>query len=315
MSSTSTIPLSHFASLPYHVQEQIVDMIDHYGTYLALAVTCKYLSELCIRSLYQSLEFPASEAGKKPWADPRSLTRPKSVRFPQNVYAHTLMAKPELAVFTQQLAWDIRDDWSWHLATGLSICQLWSTFEQLTAVRTLDLRVNVSSYTLRPPASLFPRLVQARVQGTFPQDALEQVLLGSRHIRHLTIDPSTREYLHLPGEPYAYGTSIEPFLRTSISRQAFRGLRTLDLGLEDDVDPELVTQFVKMSAEWIEQLRIEYNFGEQLTAYENWVVPMLQSGRWRNLKQLSLPRLAIPQNPEAYIRAHCPALVSVSCEL
>ncbi|KAG9093046.1 hypothetical protein FRC06_011689, partial [Ceratobasidium sp. 370] len=168
-------------------------------------------------------------------------------------------------------------------------------FEQLTAVRTLDLRVNVSSCTLRPPTPLFPRLIRARVQGTFPQDALEQILLASPRMQHLTIVPSTREYLHHPGEPYAYGTSIEPFLRASVSTQAFCALRTLDIGLEDDVDPELATQFIEMLTEGIEELRIEYSFGDPLTAYENWMVPMLRSGRWRRLRKLSLPKLILPQ--------------------
>ncbi|KAG8686281.1 hypothetical protein FRC08_012647 [Ceratobasidium sp. 394] len=295
MSSPSALQFSEFASLPYHVQEHIVDMINHYDTYLALVVTCKYLSELCLRSLYQSLAFPVSDGGKKQWSDPRGISRSSRIRFPQNVYAQTLMAKPELAVFTQHLTWDISDDWSWHLATGLSIHQVWSMFEQLTAVRTLDLRVNVSSYTLRPPTPLFPHLVQARVQGTFPQDALEQILFASPRMKHLTIVPSTREYLHHPGEPYAYGTSIEPFLRTSISKQAFCALRTLDIGLEADVCPELATQFIEMSAEEIEELRIEYSFGDPMAAYENRVLPMLQSGRWRRLKKLRLPKLTLPQ--------------------
>ncbi|KAG8739455.1 hypothetical protein FRC10_005628 [Ceratobasidium sp. 414] len=115
-------------------------------------------------------------------------------------------------------------------------------------------------------------------------------------MKHLTIDSSTREYLHHRGDPYAYGTSIEPFLRTSVSKQAFRALRMLDIGLEDDVDPELATQFIEMSAEGIEELRIGYNFGDSSMAYENWVVPMLQSGRWRRLRRLSLPNLNLPQN-------------------
>ncbi|KAG9105417.1 hypothetical protein FRC07_009296 [Ceratobasidium sp. 392] len=114
-------------------------------------------------------------------------------------------------------------------------------------------------------------------------------------MRHLTITPSAREYLHRPGESYAYDTSIEPFLRATVSRQAFRGLRTLDLGLEEQVDPELATQFMEMSAERIEELRIEFGFGEPLTAYENWVVPMLQSGRWKKLRKLELKKLVVPK--------------------
>ncbi|KAG9118595.1 hypothetical protein FRC07_006823, partial [Ceratobasidium sp. 392] len=182
----------------------------------------------------------------------------------------------------------------------------------LTAVRTLDLRVNVSSYTLRPPAPLFPRLIHARVQGTFPQGALEQILHGSPYIKHLTITPSTREYMHHPGDPYAYGTSIEPFLQASVSQKAFRGLRTLDLGLEEDVDPELATQFVDMSAEWIETLRIECSFGEPSTAFENRIVPMLQSRRWQNLKNLILPKHDIPQVINDAYRTRKPAFARIA---
>ncbi|KAG9093084.1 hypothetical protein FRC06_011683, partial [Ceratobasidium sp. 370] len=237
MSLLTTLRFSEFAALPYYVQEHIIDLIDHYETYLALVVTS----------------------------------------------------------FTQHLTWDVSDERHLNSAAGLSVDQVWSTFEQLTAVRSLDLRVHVASYTSPPPIPLFPNLMQVRVEGVFPQNALEQILLTSPYIRHLAIAPDTREYLHLPGEPHAYGTSIEHFLRACISEQAFRTLRTLDIGLESGVNPELASQFIEMSAEWIEELRIEYNFGEPLTAYENWVVPMLKSGRWKRLRKLQLPELVVSQ--------------------
>ncbi|QRV90524.1 hypothetical protein RhiJN_18542 [Ceratobasidium sp. AG-Ba] len=311
MASFSEIQFSSFASLPYHIQEHIVDLIDHYATYLALAVASKYLSELCVRSLYQTVEFGQSDSEKQCWPGIRGATKPRHIRFPQNTYSQTLTSKPELAIFTQHISWDISDDWSWHLATGLSISQLWSTFEHLSVVRTLNLRVNVSSQTLRPPNPLFPQLVRARVQGTFPQHALEQFLLTSPYIRHLAIAPSTREYLHHPGEPYAYGTSIEPFLRTCVSKNAFRYLRTLEIGLDSNTDPELATQFIEMSAEWITELRIEYDFGDSLRAFEKRVVPMLKSRRWRNLIKLELPKIAIPKEPIPLVRAYCPTLISI----
>ncbi|KAG8742205.1 hypothetical protein FRC10_001901 [Ceratobasidium sp. 414] len=281
MSLLSTLQFSEFTALPYYVQEHIMVLIDHYETYLALVITCKYLSELCLRSLYQTLEFSAFDIGKKRWPNSQLSAR----------FNNTLMAKPELA--------------------GLSVDQVWSTFEQLAAVRTLDLRVHVASYTSRPPVPLFPNLVQARVEGVFPQNALEQILLTSPYIKHLTIAPNTREYLHLPGQPHAYGTGIEHFLRTCVSEQAFRALRTLDIGLESGVSPELASRFIGMSAEWIEELRVEYNFGEPLTAYENWVVPMLKSRRWRRLRKVVLPTLVIPQDPESHVKMCCPALVCV----
>ncbi|KAG9123272.1 hypothetical protein FRC07_015168, partial [Ceratobasidium sp. 392] len=126
--------------------------------------------------------------------------------------------------------------------------------------------------------------------------------------------PKTREYLHRPGEPHAYGTGIESFLHTCISKQAFRALRSLDIGLEGGVNPELATRFIEVSAERIEELRIEYNFGEPLTAYENWVVPMLKSGRWRRLRKLTLPKLVFPKDSEDDTRTYCPALTSVVYE-
>ncbi|KAG9100992.1 hypothetical protein FS749_011272 [Ceratobasidium sp. UAMH 11750] len=315
MPPSTTLPFSDFTALPYYVQEHIMDLIDHYETYLALVVTCKYLSELCARSLYQTLEFSAFDIGKKRWPKLQPSAQFNNVRLLQCVYTQTLIAKPELAAFTQRLTWDISDER--HLgptATALSVDQVWSTFEQLAAVRTLDLRVHVASYTSRPPVPLFPNLVKVRVEGVFPQNALEQILFTSPYIRHLAIAPDTSEYLHLPGRPHAYGAGIEHFLRACVSKQAFRALRTLDIGLESGVNPKLASQFIEMSAGWIEELRIEYNFGEPLTAFENWVVPMLKSGRWRRLRKLELPRLVVPQDPESDIKAYCPALVCVTHE-
>ncbi|KAG9095764.1 hypothetical protein FRC07_011033, partial [Ceratobasidium sp. 392] len=224
-------------------------------------------------------------------------------------------AKPELAAFTQHLTWDISDDRSRSPGSDLSVSRVWDTFEQLTAVRSLDLRVNVASYTSRPPTLLFPNLVQVKIEGTFPQHALEQILLASPYIRHLAIGPKTREYMHRPGEPHAYGAGIEPFLRACASKRAFRALHTLDIGLEGGVDPELATRFIEMSAERIEELRIDYNFGEPLTAYENWVVPMLKSGRWRKLRRLILPRIVIPKDSEDSIKAYCLELISGAREV
>ncbi|KAG8791776.1 hypothetical protein FRC12_008119 [Ceratobasidium sp. 428] len=289
MSFYSALDFSVFSALPYYVQEHIVELIDNYDTYLALAVTCKYLSELCLRSMYQTLEFSASDIGKKRWPDLQRAAQLNNIRFLQYAYAQTLMVKPELAAFTQRLSWDVSDDRCQGPASNLPVNRVWDTFEQLTATRTLDLRVNVASYTLRPHTQLFPNIVRARVE-----HALEQILFSSPYIRHLTIAPNTREYMHRPGQPHAYGAGIEPFLRTCVFKRAFRALRTLDIGLEGGVDPDLATQFIEMSAERIEELRIGYNFGEPLTAYDNWVVPMLKSGRWRRLRKLILPELEIP---------------------
>ncbi|KAG8703344.1 hypothetical protein FRC08_002927 [Ceratobasidium sp. 394] len=305
-----TLQFPSFVSLPYDVQEHILALVDHKATFLSLAVTCKHLSELCVRRMYEALEFSASDAGKKYWSDFRNIPRLNSLRSPQHIYIRTLKAKPELAALTRHLTWDISDAWSWNLET-LPICEVWAILEQLAAIRTLDLRANVSSYAPRPPTCLFPNLVRARVQGTFPQHALEQILFTSPNIKHLTIAPSAREYLHRPGEPHAYGTSVEPFLRASISRQAFCALRTLDLGLHECVDPGLAIQFIEMSAERIEELRIEYTFGDPSTAYENRVVPMLQNGRWKRLRKLNLPKIILPKESTTFIRSSCPLLASV----
>ncbi|KAG8790395.1 hypothetical protein FRC12_011983 [Ceratobasidium sp. 428] len=290
MGAQPTLQLSGFVSLPYEIQEYIVALIDHKGTFVALTAACKYLSELCIRSMYQALDFQDSSAEGNCWLNPRNAVRSNSSQSPQSLYAQILKIKPEIAAFTRHLTWDVSDNfWSWSQTTSLPICQIWTALEQLAAVRTLNLRVNVTSSAIRPPVPLFPRL------GTFPQNTLAQILFTSPNIRHLTITPSAREYLHHPDESYAYGTSIEPFLRASVCRQAFRGLRTLDLGLEERIDPELAIQFIETSAEWIEELRLNYGFGEPLTAYENWVVPMLQSGRWKQLRKLELCKCAIPK--------------------
>ncbi|KAG8791781.1 hypothetical protein FRC12_008124 [Ceratobasidium sp. 428] len=297
MGAQPTLQLSGFASLPYEVQEYIVALIDHKGTFVALSTACKYLSELCIRSMYQALDFQDSNAGGNCWANPRNTVRLNGCQSPQSLYTKTLKTKPEIAAFTRYLTWDISNDfWSWSQNMSLPICQIWTALEQLAAVRTLNLRVNVTSSAIRPPVPLFPRLVRARIQGTFPQNTLAQILFTSPNIRHLTITPSAREYLHHPDESYAYDTSIEPFLRASVCRQAFRGLRTLDLGLEERIDPELAIQFIEISAEWIEELRLNYSFGEPLTAYDNWVIPMLQTGRWKQLRRLELCKCAIPKN-------------------
>ncbi|KAG8685932.1 hypothetical protein FRC09_014459, partial [Ceratobasidium sp. 395] len=294
MSLHSALDFSVFSALPYYVQEHIVELVDNYDTYLALAVTCKYLSELCLRSMYQTLEFSASDIGKKRWPDLQRAAQRNNIRLLQYAYAQTLMIKPELAAFTQRLTWDVSDDRCQSPASNLTVNRVWDAFEQLTATRNLDLRVHVASYTSRPHTQLFPNLVRARVEGTFPQHALEQILFSSPYIRHLTIAPNTREYMHRPGQPHAYGVGIEPFLRICVFKRAFRALRTLNIGLEGGVDPDLATQFIEMSAERIEELRIDYNFGEPLTAYNNWVVPMLKSGRWRRLRKLTLPELEIP---------------------
>ncbi|QRV90536.1 hypothetical protein RhiJN_18554 [Ceratobasidium sp. AG-Ba] len=236
------------------------------------------------------------------------------VRLLQSVYVQTLETKPELAAFTQHLTWDLSDDRSWPLAKDMPVSRLWSTFEPLTAVRTLSLRSDVLSYTSGPPTPLFPNLVQAQVEGTFPQNALGQILFTSPYLKHLTIAPDTKEYQHRPGSSHAYGTGIEPFLRDSISERAFRGLRTLDIALDSGVNPSLAVQFMSMSAERIEELRIAYNFGEPLTAYENWVIPMLATGTWRRLRKLALPRVAVPNDAEQRLRKYCPALAIMCCD-
>jgi hypothetical protein len=75
----------------------------------------------------------------------------------------------------------------------------------------------------------------------------------------------------------------------------------LDLSLEGGVDPELATQFIEMSDSRMEELRIEFNYGEPLAAFENRVMPMFQSGRWRRLRKLRLPNIEIPEVSMFYL--------------
>lgn len=69
------------------------------------------------------------------------------------------------------------------------------------------------------------------------------------------------------------------------------------LGLESYVDPKLAVTFMEMCALRLEELRIEYDFGGPTAAaeaFETFLVPMFQSGRWRQLKKVKLVGLTAP---------------------
>lgn len=56
------------------------------------------------------------------------------------------------------------DDHSWNPPAQLPIEQMWEAFENLTAVRTLDLKASIASGSPVPQAPLFPNLVSVRIE-------------------------------------------------------------------------------------------------------------------------------------------------------
>ncbi|KAF8597777.1 hypothetical protein BDV93DRAFT_527177 [Ceratobasidium sp. AG-I] len=315
MASLAVLRFPDFASLPYTVQEHIVDLISDYKTYLALALSTKYLSELCFRTLYQSLEFSGYDVGRKRWPSQKQYIQINNVRYLQSLYVQTLRRKPEISSFTQYLSWEMSDDQSWTPPSYLPIEDMWEAFEHLTAVRTLRLKAGIASDAPAPPAPLFPNLVSVYIEGSFTRDALERILHTSPYIKELHIAKNTKSYLFSPGKTYPNAYTIVPFLRTSIAKRTFRGLRKLTLGLEGYVEPELAVAFMEMSAPRLEALRIEYDFGGPVAAseaFETILVPMFQSGKWKRLRKVVIVECDVPEDAEERLRPYCPLIENVS---
>ncbi|KAG9077514.1 hypothetical protein FS749_010598 [Ceratobasidium sp. UAMH 11750] len=142
------------------------------------------------------------------------------------------------------LSWELSDDYSWSYGVTLPTKQVWTAFETLNAVHTLDLKVRLGNEEPPPEAPLFPNLQVARIEGAFPKGSLKKILHTSPDLQELRIvGKDTAEH-----KAYcrSFGTDITPFLQRSIDDDVFPRLQILELCFSRAARLHVVAQFLSM---------------------------------------------------------------------
>ncbi|KAG8683025.1 hypothetical protein FRC08_014571 [Ceratobasidium sp. 394] len=283
----------HFQTLPYTVQEHIIDLTDDFQTFLALAMTSKYLSTLSSRSLYARLDFAVKNIGKKRWPSLQEHIQISNVRYLQRTLVSNLTQHPHLGIFTRSLSWEILDDYSWSYGTTLPTKKVWAAFETLNAVHTVDLKVRLGNEEPPPEAPLFPNLQVARIEGVFPKGSLEKILHTSPYLRELRIvGKDTAEH-----KAYcrSFGTDITSFLQRSIDDDVFPRLRVLELCFSRAVRLDVVAQFLSILSGSLVELSLELtDSGDQSNeVFATHFLPLFQGGSWQNLRLLQLTDIPV----------------------
>ncbi|KAG8737418.1 hypothetical protein FRC10_008197 [Ceratobasidium sp. 414] len=273
--------------------EHIIDLIDDFRTFLALAVTNKYLSTLSSRSLYERLDFAVENVGKKRWPDLQEFIQLSNVRYLQRILVSNLTQHPHLGVFTRSLSWEISDDYSWPYGITLPTEQVWTAFETLDAVHTLNLKARLGNEEPPPETPLFPNLQIARIEGRFPKGSLEKILHTSPYLQELRIvGEDTAEH-----KAYcrALGTDITPFLQRSIDDEAFVRLRVLELCFSQAVKLDVVAQFLSTCSRSLVELSLELtDWGNQSDeVFRTHLLPIFQSSSWQSLRLLQLTNIPV----------------------
>ncbi|QRV75295.1 hypothetical protein RhiJN_03310 [Ceratobasidium sp. AG-Ba] len=232
--------------------------------------------------------------GKKRWPDQQQSIQISNVRYHQRVLVSNLLRYPYLGVFTRSLSWEISDDYSWQYGLRLPAEDVWSAFQMLDALHTLDLEVNVGVDTPAPEAPLFPNLKVARIEGQFPKGSLERILHTSPYLRELRI--VGKETTEHRGSFRSIGRDITSFLQSSVDKGAFPRLQVLELCVARGTDLDAVAQFIAAHAQTLVELRVE--LANEADASSEWfqtcLLPLFQTNDWLNLRLLTLSNVSVP---------------------
>ncbi|KAG8684934.1 hypothetical protein FRC09_015056, partial [Ceratobasidium sp. 395] len=270
----------NFQDLPYPVQEHIIDLVNDFRTFLALALTNKYLSTLSSRSLYERLDFTVKNIGVKRWPDLQDFIQLSNVRYLQRILVTNFARYPHLGVFTRSLSWEISDNYSWQYGVTLPTKRVWEAFGAMGAVHTLDLKVNVGNEEPPPEYPLFPNLQVARIEGRFPKGSLEKILHTSPYLQELRI--VGKETAEHKGYYRSLGTDITPFLQRCVDDHAFPRLKVLELCLAQRAELDVVAQFLSMHSESLIDLSLELTdpTSQSPDLFQTHFLPVFQNGDW-----------------------------------